>query len=120
MSAFIVNRKHIEYLVEAARKWSVDCYNHTPEKIGQILMDENVRSINYRYKESYKSSGYGIHRATLDIDPVQVIKACNCLDYQSGDHPEWEESESCKFLDSLKREAICYLPGYNLAKWEIT
>ena len=55
------------------------------------------------------------HRAPFSA--VQVIKACNCLDYQSCEHDGWEASEAKSFLDSLISAACHRLPGYDAAEW---
>jgi hypothetical protein len=52
-----------------------------------------------------------------EIDPVQVIKACDCYEYQSCEHDGWADSEACRFITSLRKGAAHALPGYDGADW---
>jgi hypothetical protein len=97
----------------------------TPEeadRIGQMLVRENRLSVNHRYGESevedvYTYSGPSHPRAT---DPVAILKALDCYEYQSCEHPGWEASEAFAFSQALRRRLIRRLPGYEGAPWEIT
>ena len=52
---------------------------------------------------------------------VQIIKAARCLDYQSCEHPGWEQSDACKLLQAIiGDDTSAHLPGYDEAEWEIT
>ena len=143
MSAYIVDRAHIDYLICAALYMRTRIHNdrHTwhhngqhhelipanVNDVGQMLWDENFKSVKYRYEETplddlagyggeskYEFGGRG---AFEKYDPVQVIKACNCLEYQSCEHPEWEASEAHAFINALIALAICEIPGYEAAEW---
>jgi ABC-type uncharacterized transport system ATPase subunit len=103
MSAFIVNKTHIDAIVTAI----VDCPNINISRcesalnsIGQILWDENYKSVNYRYNEDEKTPKY-LHKVK-HVSLVQAIKAINCLNYQSCEHPEYDNSESKKIQNSAK------------------
>jgi hypothetical protein len=58
MSAFIVNPKHIDALVSAMLDGHMSYWDghnrvfvtrHNAEETGRILLEENLRSVNYRY-----------------------------------------------------------------------
>ena len=147
MSAFVVDRGHIWYLVQAAvsrmcREPRMSWYHEEKHRtvsstereglaeVGQMLWDENVRSVKYRYDDCDELPGpigcdyqYGRHNGCalprLRVEPVQVLKACDCFEYQSCEHPGWEESEAHSFLEALRRKAWHALPGYDDARWEI-
>jgi hypothetical protein len=152
VSAFVVSRKHIAYLVEAATSvrlangghdrslyWYHNGGSHNlrclePERsaeVGQMLWDENIKSICARYPDCVghpdrmpgplnETFRYERHiHLPMSIDPVQVIKACNCYEYQSCEHEGWTTSEAKTFIDALRRKAINALPGYDDADWEI-
>lgn len=51
--------------------------------------------------------------------PIEILKAIDCYEYQSCEHPEWEVSEAFAFCDALRRSLIGDLPGYDEAKWGI-
>lgn len=93
------------------------------------LAFECWRSVRYRYPDgplpgpiAFEDSPVicdGRLRLYKSLTPVQVIKACDCLEYQSCEHPEWEQSEACKLLKAIREAAIGALPGYSEAEWEI-
>ena len=147
MSAYMVNRHHITYLVAAAMshricrdglRWrhagvsqqlrAMD-YERAAE-IAQMLWDENLKSIESRYPDSKKSrklpgpigEDYEIRPADLErcwmeFDPLQVIMSIHCLEYQSCEHPEWPDSEAYAFLKALEHQAINAIPGFEDCKW---
>lgn len=142
MSAYIVEREHIAYLIDAAERlasrqrsnfsWYHEGQRHEltdhETEAGQMLWDENVRSVNYRYADSLPSTRthlgldeqevYKHHsKARLAIDPVQVLKSIRCLEYQSCETPDWEASSAHAFLRSLMLYAISNLAGYEDAMW---
>lgn len=140
MSAFVVSREHISYLVRAALSRSIVQYGPfsyfyagcrhpvTPAdaaKAGQMLWDENLASVRYRYGDSGDLPGPADEdfryehsaRGSAPV-PVEVIKACDCYEYQSCEHPDWENSRACAFIQALRRSACSALPGYDDAPWE--
>jgi len=73
MSAWIVFPVHIGYLVACALELAPDGFvsfgngrlltPHTKDEIGQLLMDENVRSVQYRYDiDNLNPQCYHAHR----------------------------------------------------------
>lgn len=147
MSAYMVDREHINYLVSAARKYAQGQYgfswywdgNHAKldpydrdqaSKLGQTLWNANLLSINARYPDtvSNPSNIPGVIDETYiyahssdyrfdEIAPVQVFKSIQCLHYQSCEFDAWEKSEAFAILEALKSAAIHALPGYEAAKW---
>ena len=139
MSAFLVTREHINYLLQSALshriqrqnngfRWSHDGISHElheaaeASEIGQMLWDENQRSVNARYSQKNEAPVFEYkHVTTLDLYAVQLFKACDCYEYQScetGD--KWYSSEACAFINALRRHAWQTMPGYSDAAWEIT
>ena len=99
--------------------------------IGAMLVQENLRSIQYRYPDTisdpsrtpgplarYWEYPYVFPQDTKALSTLQAFNAISCLDYQSCEHPEWGTSDAHKFLDSLTWALIHALPGYNGADWE--
>lgn len=134
MSAYIVSHDHIRYLVDAAMSrritqhgnvyWNGSPFYETDyqlaAEIGQALWDENVASVNCRYPSNHEDRrDYGQHRsiAGMEFDPVQIIKACHCYEYQSCEHGGWNGSKAERFIKSLEKAAIRALDGYNDAEW---
>ncbi|HBD95161.1 MAG TPA: hypothetical protein DC057_13430 [Spirochaetia bacterium] len=123
MSAFIVNKKHIDYLVSALYYSNKDYQNKYMDiqelnKIGQTLVNANYKSVNYRYNESEKPYKY-IFSQIFTIYFIQTLKAINCLDYQSCEYPGWERSKAKKILNQIKDQCIYHLTDSNKYQWEI-
>jgi hypothetical protein len=136
MSAFICDDLHINAIVTYAIDKKVSFYNPTTktrtditatnaEAIGRMLMDENVRSVCHRYSdagddEKSAAAQYKFKRFATPLTAVEVIKACNCLDYQSCETDDWADTLARVVLDAVIARALNYLPGYDDAPWEIT
>ena len=144
MSAFVVSQHHINFLVQIAvhigsgrrLSWYTNNVHHKLgfdrkdfEAIGQKLLDENTRSVDYRYRASGIADAigepftytYGVPDCVMRGGwHAQTLKAIACLRYQSCEHPGWEASEACAFLRALEHATIDRLPGYESAVWEIT
>lgn len=127
MSAFIVNDNHISALVRWACRDNLRYYRRNTagvgvagdeQRIAQLLLDENIKSVNHRYNEATEQAIVYDAFAT-DLLPIQVIKACHCLAYQSCEHDGWETSEAKCILDSIEAAAVRRLPGYDDAEWEV-
>lgn len=138
MSAFIVSKGHIRFLVEAAlrldrhgfswwspahgarrslKKFRTADGDLSADELGALLWEENVKSVDHRYSEENGVGPYKHARSSLPVDPVQVLKAADCYVYQTCEHPEWETSEAKHIIDALKADAINALPGYESALW---
>lgn len=151
MSAYVCDLNHITYLVQAGTAigivgrhstlswvWDIDQKTGTYKRstlprgdhakalrVGQMLWDENVKSVQARYPGDRELPG------PIDCDyqysnsvplfyvfaPVQVIKACDCYAYQSCEHDEWKTSEAKAYIDALRLTACRHLPGYEDARW---
>lgn len=130
MSAFVVTTAHIDALVRyavdkhvsytsAVGRTTIDKDNAS--EIGQKLLDENVRSVNYRYHEKDTPESYTFKHVkhVVPLPAVNILKAIDCLDYQSCETPDWRESEAFAILRVIKDVAIRNLPGYDAAPWGI-
>lgn len=128
MSAFICTDTHINALVTwaSANKVTVtdgnlykirDVYNNELS-ISELFYIANVISVNYRYKLA-DPIGDIVYKPTGLYRPVEIIKLCNSLDYQSCEHPDWDDSLAKKLLDEIRQKAITKLPGYDAAPWSI-
>lgn len=131
MSAFVVNNHHINAMLQVARPmfhqsqltytWEDQrhiIFGHS-EKVGQKLVDENVRSTNYCYQEDRLPYQFHHDPFIPEYTPVEIIKACNCYSYQACETPDWEKTEAHAIMTALRERAIRQLPGYEEATWEI-
>ena len=120
MAGYMI-RERIRYFVNDA--W-VDVTASNAEEIGQILVDENYRSVSARYSgntEEYfgKAPHYKFKRRNVLPDAITMLKACNCYDYQACETNNWKESVAFKIVEAIKEHAIRRLPGYDDAPWGI-
>jgi len=137
MSAYVVDKAHINAMLNSwihsnARWFHNGWHELTTEnanEVGQMLLDENIRSVMCRYEDSTITDLPGridaeylipfVHRYTRrKPKAIEAIKLAQCLDYQSCEHPEWETSEAKAFCDALIQSMIFELPGYDDAPWE--
>jgi len=129
MSAYLVPKSHITYLVEAGCRlpglsdtlvWFFNVNRETGEsewgelsgrdraaanRVGQMLTDENQRSVNYRSEETDAPEAYAHECPVGEIDPVSVLAACNCYRYQACEHPGYDTSEAEAFVRALEAAA---------------
>ena len=142
MSAFVVDKAHINAIINAGLSghdpltWYHDNEHHqlnydNANEVGQMLLDECMKSVMYRYEDSFITDLPGRvdaeylipfkFKPSYDHMPaVQVFKLIHCYEYQSCEHPEWEDSEAHTFCQALERRLIYRLPGYEEAEWEWT
>ena len=142
MSAFVVDKSHINAMVTLALLKPYGSYfrfhhgaerievtHENADEIGQILLDENVKSVMHRYEDSTITELPGSVNAQWLIpfkyspmckipDAVEAIKLIQCFEYQSCEHPEWEQSKAKAFCEALTRNQFRRLPGYDDAPWD--
>lgn len=134
MSAFIVSDTHINSLVRYASRHKLSVYfnrqlgfpfgkerlnaHDNEQAIAQILLDENVRSVNYRYRDNEVMS-ITYDRGAPILTAIQAIKAAQCLRYQSCECDDFEESIAFKLIEAIIADAIPRLEGYDSAQWAI-
>ena len=136
MSAYMVSRNHIGFLVAAAVRDERFRYRFDGEirrvsgsntdqltAIGQMLFDENRRSIEARYPDTLEDFAANAPRDGDDDDftyehsrelfwqfkPLQIIQSVACYQYQACEHDGWGESEAKAFTDDLRLEATSAL-----------
>lgn len=87
-----------------------------------ILHEQNERSVRHRYDDA-EEEGMLIERPDFSserlpaIEPLQVLKACDCYDYQACETPDYEQTEAHRFVAEIRSLAIMELPGYDKAAW---
>ena len=127
MSAYVVEREHIVYLVKVAVQKNVKYYQNgdwvkiTKENqadIGQILWNENIRSVSGRYPgsgiddlpgrigESYELNQGNFRGCLMHTDPAQVLMSIRCYDYQTCESDDFETTEAWRIKEAIKSEMI--------------
>ncbi len=102
---------------------------------GQMLWDENIESVVARYPDCRGENGRVVHdrlpgpsdegfeyehprrQGWVVIDPVAVLKACACYEYQSCEHDGWRTSYAHSAVEMIKAAAVRSLSGYEAAAW---
>lgn len=130
MSAFVVSAIHVNAIVSYAIDANASFYFanqrtdiglSNAQEIGAILFQENCRSVNHRYRETDSGDGpaYIFKRFKIPLTPVEAIKLCHCLAYQSNETDDWEETKACRILHEIQEAATRKLPDYDKAPWAI-
>lgn len=143
MSAFVVDKAHINALVNAGlavrykpMHWYDKDGGHVlqpdnADEVGQMLLDECIRSVGYRYQNDSITTLPGrsdaeyilLFKFKLSYDllpPVVILKLISCYEYQSCETDDWKDSEAYAFCQALRSATISRLPGYDEAPWEFT
>jgi hypothetical protein len=136
MSAYVVNPATITVLVAAAHQhqigWRTSGNDFTRlypnasrgdlTRVGQMLLDQNVRSVNHRYQETADAGMYRYQPAAglPGYLPGAVASAIDCYVYQACEDPGWPTSEAYKFCEALRCRLLEFLPGYGDAPWDWT
>ena len=112
--------------------------NLTREALATLYADtlyrENVRSVEHRYPNSARDdlpgpvadvghvdiSSRDLMKTGLALKPVQLLKLCACVAYQSCETDDWESTVAFALLQSIKDAAIRALPGYEDAAWDFS
>ena len=128
MSAFTVTNTHINALVRYASRHDISVFYGNPtmrlnasgheQEVAQLLLDENIKSVNYRYSET-ETGFIEYDRGAPILSAIQAIKAAQCLRYQSCEHPTYEGSIAELLVKAIISDAIPRLEGYNEAQWAI-
>lgn len=118
MSAFIVTDRTINALATA---YLLTVSRSTPsQSIAQTLLNENYRSVNFRYNENDAAPSIEYRTEGLDLSAVEVLALCSGYEYQACETNDWVDSEACKMIEAIKYGAICRLPGFEEATRDLT
>jgi hypothetical protein len=147
MSAYICNPEHFGILAAYAvqNRCVISEWRHAltadlqeAQRVARELARENIRSVATRYPNHQDGDrpGPGLKDAELEeaaalyagyfiqhpqrLKPVQVIRLCEGLDYQSCETDDWKETLAYHQVEWIKSTAIHQLPGYDHAQWEFT
>jgi hypothetical protein len=135
MSCFVVPDFHVSALVAYAIRAGALPAGVSPDAVAHELASANRAAFAERYEGRYQDEVdpfAGLDRsAGVDLAPVAIVKACDCLEYQASDWTAWRESEAAAHLAAIRAaaQAACmggrYLPdldpdavpGYRSAPW---
>lgn len=115
MSAFIVDKEHIDVLVNAMAQYGVTdgvTGQRSYRDLGQLLWSENVRSVDHRYASANVRRRYTLRTTEGSLNPLAVLKAIDCYEYQSCEHPNWPHSETYSWIAMLRDAIYAAHPKY--------
>lgn len=136
MSAYVVDDKEISAILQGVygknhtgfNVW--DCqddpnsYHYemnaakTQQQEANILMRENVRSVNHRYNDKDVFQGnVTLDRTAKALPVIHVLKLINHLQYQSCECDDYKKSEAYKLLCNYREALIPKLDGWQEAPW---
>lgn len=141
MSCFLVGSDHIQYLVQAAKKYEACCKiagefvsmrnasDDQCQRLCTMLHEANAESYAYRYadNESVQRDVRGARENPVawednpfrHVEATQTLKALRCYEYQSCERPDWRESDAFLNYVQIMHAAIAHLPGYDKAAWGV-
>ena len=116
MSAFICNETHIATCARLIGETVAEAGNLAPGDVAASLAEENLLSVDCRYGDRAvrllpnNADGDGeryVDRcrvaAPLPCSAAEGYAYLSCLNYQSCEHPEWENSDAWRWIqESLK------------------
>lgn len=121
MSAFIVSKRHIDALVTPLYK-TMDMAN----EVGQLLWEQNHRSVNHRYNKQTQTPKYDFvpcHGRTnasgeqSDLSALDYLKLLDSFEYQSCEVKF--DSEVSYYCHRLRKHLVSQLDGYKDSVWAI-
>jgi len=115
MSSFICDDRHISALATFASENNI-CDRNEAEALAIELHAENVRSVNHRYSES-DADAFTFERVATAGEPVRILKAVHCYQYQACEHEGWADSHAAKVCEAILSAACRQLKGYSDAAW---
>lgn len=116
MSAYICDNKTISALAKAFVHYGITfkdnitsqqafiIVNDEYKRIGQSLLDQNYRSVNYRYGEDTKTPEFEYE--DVEIDEGIIYGCISCYDYQACETDDYFESAIHHSLMNLKEQLL--------------
>ena len=120
MSCFVVSDYHVSALVAWAIRQGL-ALDESPDAVAYVLASANRRAYSERYQGRHDSDVApfgGLDRsAGAVLQPVAIVKACDCLDYQASDWSRWNDSDAFGYLVAIRRAAVAaaHLAAYQAA-----
>lgn len=113
MSAYVVNDETITVIAGGLVEYGIECrgvqfdtmqlifVNERIKPIGQWLLDQNYRSVNYRYREENEVPEFDPVRVG-SVDAGTLLGCIECYEYQACETDDYETSEIHLALVRLK------------------
>jgi len=119
MTAIIVSDYDINIIATFGERYHVLNFrgvSMTGEEIASALHSANVDSINYRYNKNNPVNYTGRYKAVIvNYKPMDVVRLCDYLYYQSCEDPSYPTSLAKKILDRIRGDAFQEIPEFQVA-----
>jgi hypothetical protein len=76
------------------------------QRVAEILMRENVRSVNYRYEERSRSPKLKVPKQGKVPTPGEICRLCARLEYQSNERRGYFKSDGFRVLNLVRELAL--------------
>jgi hypothetical protein len=89
--------------------------------VADVLMNENIRSVNARYSEAEEMKGMKFKTIAVS-NTIDVVSCCDCLDYQSCETEDWNSTLAHALLKKIHKMAtykVLKASGLDSAPWGI-
>lgn len=110
MSAYLMDSRDLSVLANAPAQFGLNPADVPAEQVYDLLLDENLRSVGYRYPDAQRITDWDdrgeaayIYDATATArDASEVLDLAKSCDYQSCEHPEYDTSFAKRYLSALE------------------
>jgi hypothetical protein len=89
------------------------------QRIIDILETANKESLHVRYGDDDVATGIKYKMTDKYQSPMQIIKLCNCFNYQASDVNDYERTPAATITNAIIKSAIYNLPGYDDLAWSV-
>ena len=119
MSAYIVSDETVSVIVKAfeiyhicyyAKDYDIEDLDKKRLSLGQSLVDQNYRSVNYRYIDQMAPHKFEFTDINLmvngKLDTGLIVGCIDCYEYESSENKEYYGSSIQYYLKSLKNAIL--------------
>jgi len=128
MSAFMVSDLHLNAIVTYASNQDISIYLSGCERVQvkgneqaiiEILATANAESLHVRYGDDDLASAVKYEPTHKYQSPMQIIKLCQCFDYQACEVADYEKTPAAIVTRAIIEAATMKLPGYDDLEWSV-
>lgn len=108
MSAYIVSDETITAIVKGLSKYCRDYsyfYNHDEDELGQILLDENYRSVNCRYDEDTTPHHFKMKKLEKFDDGI-LFGCLTNYEYQTCETEDYNSTLAGVMVHNVMKEML--------------
>ena len=121
MSAYVISDRYFQRIgafvagLDRQGLW-VDGALRSPQEVMDILLRENIRSVNIRYGDSDEFKPVKLRRGIPTPSPLELQGPLESLEYQSCESDDWERTMAYRVIHELRSEMLKVLANRERAK----